>query len=62
MMFLVLYPNHDGYLEHREDKRRAEIEELVSQGKIPHEQELEKHPEKSVEGRSCKNLYNLPLP
>ncbi|KIM87592.1 hypothetical protein PILCRDRAFT_4022 [Piloderma croceum F 1598] len=35
-----------------EDKRRAEIQELVSQGKIPHEQELEKHPEKSMEGRS----------
>lgn len=35
------------------DNRRAEIEELTAQGKIPHEQELEKHPEKSMEGRMC---------
>jgi len=32
------------------DKRRDEIEELISQGKIPHVQELQTHPEKSMEG------------
>ncbi|KAI1796016.1 2-nitropropane dioxygenase [Ganoderma leucocontextum] len=33
------------------DNRQQEIAELTSQGKIPHEAELEKHPEKSMEGR-----------
>ncbi|KAI0781082.1 2-nitropropane dioxygenase [Trametes elegans] len=33
------------------DKRQQDIEEYTSQGKIPHEVELEKHPEKSMEGR-----------
>jgi len=40
------------YVASWEDKRRNEIEELISQGKIPHDQELEKHPEISMEGRS----------
>jgi len=40
------------YVASWEDKRQTEIQELVLQGKIPHEQELEKHPEKSMEGRS----------
>ncbi|KAJ7474876.1 2-nitropropane dioxygenase [Mycena latifolia] len=31
--------------------RQAEIKELTSKGIIPHEAELEKHPEKSLEGR-----------
>ncbi|ORX36379.1 putative 2-nitropropane dioxygenase [Kockovaella imperatae] len=31
--------------------REEEIKNLTSQGKIPHEVELEKHPEKSMEGR-----------
>ena len=35
----------------REDHRQEEIQKLVQQGKIPHEVELEKHPEKSMEGR-----------
>ncbi|EJF65724.1 2-nitropropane dioxygenase [Dichomitus squalens] len=34
------------------DSRQQEIAELTAQGKIPHEVELEKHPEKSMEGRS----------
>ncbi|KAH9901244.1 2-nitropropane dioxygenase [Cubamyces lactineus] len=33
------------------ERRPQEIAELTSQGKIPHEVELEKHPEKSMEGR-----------
>ncbi|KAI8998775.1 2-nitropropane dioxygenase [Trametes punicea] len=33
------------------ENRQQEITELTSQGKIPHEVELEKHPEKSIEGR-----------
>ncbi|TFK86377.1 2-nitropropane dioxygenase [Polyporus arcularius HHB13444] len=33
------------------DGREQEIAELTAQGKIPHEVELEKHPEKSMEGR-----------
>lgn len=40
----------------REDRRQQEIKELTSQGKIPHQVELEKHPEKSLEGRMCMYL------
>ena len=36
----------------RNNNRQAEIKELTSKGIIPHEHELEKHPEKSLEGRS----------
>jgi hypothetical protein len=55
-MFLLLYLNNYVSLEYREDNRQAEIQELVSQGKIPHDQELEKHPEMSMEGRMCMGL------
>ncbi|KAF9820163.1 hypothetical protein IEO21_01596 [Rhodonia placenta] len=34
------------------DPRRQEIEQLTSEGKIPHDVEVEKHPEKSMEGRA----------
>ncbi|KAJ3521599.1 hypothetical protein NM688_g8997 [Phlebia brevispora] len=34
-----------------EENRQQEIKQLTSQGKIPHDVELEKHPEKSLEGR-----------
>lgn len=37
---------------YREENRQHEIRELVKQGKRPHEVELEKHPEKSLSGRS----------
>jgi NAD(P)H-dependent flavin oxidoreductase YrpB (nitropropane dioxygenase family) len=40
------------YVEDWETKRSREIQELVAQGKIPHEVELEKHPEKSIQGLS----------
>lgn len=36
---------------HREENRQAEIKELTSKGIIPVYPELEKHPEKSIEGR-----------
>lgn len=36
----------------RNENRAQEIKELTSNGIIPHEHELQKHPEKSVEGRS----------
>ncbi|THH32957.1 hypothetical protein EUX98_g1188 [Antrodiella citrinella] len=39
------------YVASWEDHRQEEIRKLTSQGKIPHELELEAHPEKSVEGR-----------
>jgi hypothetical protein len=39
-------------LNHRENNRQAEIRELTSQGIVPHEREIQKHPEKSLEGRS----------
>ncbi|EIN07677.1 2-nitropropane dioxygenase [Punctularia strigosozonata HHB-11173 SS5] len=39
------------YVAEWEDKRQNEIRELTSKGKIPHEAELEKHPERSIEGR-----------
>ncbi|KIK24982.1 hypothetical protein PISMIDRAFT_677777 [Pisolithus microcarpus 441] len=39
------------YVSEWESHRQQEILDLVAEGKIPHEVELEKHPEKSVEGR-----------
>jgi hypothetical protein len=41
-------------LHDRESNRQAEIKELTSSGKIPHELEVEKRPEVSVPGRPCK--------
>lgn len=37
----------------REANRRHEIENLVAQGRVPHEVELEEHPEKFVPGLVC---------
>ena len=45
------------YVAEWEQKRQQEISELVSQGKIPHDVELERHPEKSLEGQRCKNAW-----
>ncbi|KAF8752035.1 Nitronate monooxygenase [Rhizoctonia solani] len=39
------------YIRDWETKRQAEIKELINKGIIPHEHELEKHPEKSLAGR-----------
>ncbi|KAB5589916.1 2-nitropropane dioxygenase [Ceratobasidium theobromae] len=39
------------YIKEWETKRQGEIAELTSKGIIPHEHELEKHPEKSLAGR-----------
>ncbi|KAF8842563.1 2-nitropropane dioxygenase [Paxillus ammoniavirescens] len=39
------------YVAEWESQRQQEIAELVFQGEIPHEVELERHPEKSLEGR-----------
>ncbi|TCD61414.1 hypothetical protein EIP91_008448 [Steccherinum ochraceum] len=39
------------YVASWEDQRQEEIRKLTSEGKIPHDLELEAHPEKSVEGR-----------
>lgn len=35
----------------REINRQEELQALVKRGKIPHVAELEKHPEKSLDGR-----------
>ncbi|KZS90771.1 2-nitropropane dioxygenase [Sistotremastrum niveocremeum HHB9708] len=40
------------YVEDWEKNRQKEIVDLTSKGIIPHEAELQKHPEKSMEGRS----------
>lgn len=37
----------------REENRHQEIIKLTSEGKVPHEEELAKHPEKSPSGRMC---------
>jgi len=39
------------YVREWEENRQQEIGKLVSQGKIPHDEELQVHPEKSVPGR-----------
>ena len=36
----------------RNTNRQAEIKELTSKGILPHDHELEKHPEKSLQGRT----------
>ena len=40
-------------ITNREESRQDEIRQLTSQGKIPVEAELEKHPEKSIAARAC---------
>jgi len=40
------------YVAEWEEKRQQDIKALTSQGKIPHDVELEQHPEKSLEGRA----------
>jgi NAD(P)H-dependent flavin oxidoreductase YrpB (nitropropane dioxygenase family) len=40
------------YVDDWEKNRQAEILELTSKGIIPHERELETHPEKSLAGRA----------
>jgi len=40
------------YVDEWNNKRQKEIEELTSKGIIPHEEELRKHPERSLEGRT----------
>lgn len=42
------------YVEEWETQRQGEITKLVAQGHVPHDVELENHPEKSLEGRMCK--------
>jgi hypothetical protein len=42
------YFAHWCYHHDRNTNRQAEIKELTSQGKLPHEVELEKHPEMSM--------------
>ena len=36
----------------RNNNRQAEIKELTSKGILPHEHEMEKHPEKSLQART----------
>lgn len=40
------------YVDDWNNNRQAEIKELTSKGILPHEHELEKHPEKSLAGRT----------
>ncbi|EMD38478.1 hypothetical protein CERSUDRAFT_113651 [Gelatoporia subvermispora B] len=40
------------YVADWEEKRQNDIKELTSRGQIPHDVEMEKHPEKSMEGRA----------
>ncbi|OCH85785.1 2-nitropropane dioxygenase [Obba rivulosa] len=40
------------YVDEWNNTRQKEIQELTSQGIIPHEEELRKHPERSLEGRT----------
>ena len=40
------------YIDDWEQNRKEEIVELTNKGIVPHVRELEKHPEKSLEGRA----------
>ncbi len=44
--------------ENRETKRSQEIKELVEQGKIPHDVELQAHPAKSIQGLQCASVIS----
>lgn len=54
------------YIEDWNLNRQDEIKALTSKGILPHEAELEKHPEKSVEGRPWLmgrvSAVSLPIP
>lgn len=50
------------WLLFRETSRRGEIEALVAEGKIPHEVEVEAHPERSAPGRQCSFTFPLGHP
>ncbi|KAI0273811.1 2-nitropropane dioxygenase [Gloeopeniophorella convolvens] len=45
-----LHVRKTDYVREWEERRQQEIAELTAQGKIPHQVEIEKHPEKSLEG------------
>lgn len=48
------------YVAEWETQRQGEIAKLVAQGHVPHDVELENHPERSLEGRMCKQcLFGL---
>ncbi|KAF8644134.1 hypothetical protein AX16_008662 [Volvariella volvacea WC 439] len=49
------------YIEEWETKRRKEMEGLLEQGKVPHDVELQAHPEKSLAGLSWLMANNLKL-
>lgn len=49
VMFSITIPKMSFF--YREENRPDEIKTLVKEGNIPHDVELEKHPEKSLEGR-----------
>lgn len=52
---LVSLSNNDLEPQHaRETKRQKELSDLIAQGKVPHQVELQNHPEKSLQGLSCK--------
>ncbi len=52
--FLYIYKHPFSWAHQfdRENNRQDEIKDLTSRGIIPHEHELQKHPEKSIQGRS----------
>lgn len=55
MRLFVSFANNDLEPQHaRETKRQKELSVLIAQGKVPHEVELQNHPEKSLQGLYCK--------
>lgn len=47
------YADRAGFRDGKEQK----VAELTSQGKIPHQVDLEEHPEKSMESRMCTSTF-----
>lgn len=54
-----LHVRKTDYVAEWEATRQAEIKKLTSEGKIPHDVELESHPEKSMPGRMCMLFSSL---
>jgi len=47
------------FLVFREQNRKAEMNDLLAKGLVPHEIELQNHPEKSLQGLSCELNFGV---
>ncbi len=46
----------------RERNRRGEMEKLLAEGQVPHQVDLERHPEKQIPGQRCRPITPILSP